>query len=90
MATDASGCQDNNNVGMIGISSMLVLSMQSNMSVIYINSSSHGARHMCGDGRREAGCPGSVKQHNKPAAGFRHAELLRVSSSTRDHAWLLH
>jgi hypothetical protein len=37
MATDASGCQDINTVGMISISSMLMLSMESNMSVIYRN-----------------------------------------------------
>jgi hypothetical protein len=82
----SSGCQDNNNVGMISVSSMLMFSMQYNMRVFYRNSSSDSEGHMCCDGRREAGSLSSEGQHNKPTTGFRHVDLLRLSSSVG--SWL--
>jgi hypothetical protein len=41
---------------------------------------------MCGDGQHEAGSPSSEEQHNKPTTGFRHVDVLRVSSSVG--SWL--
>jgi hypothetical protein len=71
---------------MISVSSMLMFSMQYNMRVFYRNSSSDSEGHMCCDGRREAGSLSSEGQHNKPTTGFRHVDLLRLSSSVG--SWL--